>query len=290
MIIASLISAFSGFFTKIITQEISSLEAVFFRNIIGLLIVLYSLHKFKVSSLGGAPLLLFTRGFLGFVGILFFFYAIANIPLGLAITLNKTSPIFGAIFSWIFLKEYLRSYQIIALFIAFLGVIFILKPFDLNIDLDMFMALTSGLVAGLAYTSVRGLKKIYNTREILFSFSLIGSFFPFVLLVISHFIDISKGYEFMFAKFILPDGELWVYIFLLGLSGILSQYFMTKSYESIKTAMAGAIAYMNIPFAIFLGILLGDARPSTLTIVGIGLVIMGGVFINIKFSKKIKKE
>ena len=47
--------------------------------------------------------------------------------------LNKLSPFFTLIFSYIFLKEKLSPFQCIAIVIAFIGSLFIIKPsFDLT--------------------------------------------------------------------------------------------------------------------------------------------------------------
>ncbi len=287
MLIASVISSFSGFFTKIVTMEISSLEAVFFRNLIGLIIISISLYKMPTVSKGGNASLLFSRGFLGFVGILLYFYAIQNISLGVAVTLNKTSPLFGALFSFIFLYERLKTKQIIGILVAFIGVIVIFIPNGLSFDIGMIFGFLSGMVAGLAYTSIRKLKGIYNTREILFSFVAIGTIFPFILLMLSHYIEIPNGFEFMFSKFIMPSFYTIIFIIALGFSGTIAQYFMTKAYENIKTGIAGTIGYSTVPFSIFLGVLLGDEIPSLLVFCGISLIICGGILL--KGVKKKKK-
>jgi drug/metabolite transporter (DMT)-like permease len=287
MLIASGISTFSGVFAKIVTTEISSLETVFFRNIIGLIIISISLlYKPPAKLKKGKGLLLFSRGFLGFVGILLYFYSIQNISLGLAVTLNKTSPLFGALFSFIFLHEKLRKNQILAMFVAFIGVVIIFIPSRLYFDIGMIFGFLSGFVAGLAYTSIRKLKGFYNTREILFSFTFAGSLFPIILLTVSNYIDIPNGFEFMLSPFIKPSFYTIIFIIGLGLSGTIAQYFMTKAYENIKTGIAGTIGYSSVPFSIFLGVLLGDEVPSLLIFCGISFIICGGILLKGK-SKSI---
>ena len=88
MLIASVVSAFSGVSVKVLTQDISSIETVFFRNLFGFIIILYLLYKNPPNTKGGFRLLLFTRGFLGIVGIVAFFYTLETIALGTSITLN----------------------------------------------------------------------------------------------------------------------------------------------------------------------------------------------------------
>jgi len=105
MLIASFTFAIMGAFAKLASQSMSSLEVVFFRNSAGVLIVGAAILKHPMQHVGGKPLLLFFRGFMGFVALLAFFYNIAHISLGDAMTYSKTSPIFTAIFAWLFQKQ-----------------------------------------------------------------------------------------------------------------------------------------------------------------------------------------
>ena len=76
----------------------SSVEVVFFRNISGVIIILYAIYKKPLQQTGGKFLLLFMRGLIGFAALLMYFYNIAHIPLAEALTFNKISPIFTAYF------------------------------------------------------------------------------------------------------------------------------------------------------------------------------------------------
>ena len=89
MLIASLAFAIMGAFAKLASQHMSSLEVVFFRNIAGVILVGIAVVKKPMQHKGGRPFLLFFRGFMGFVALLTFFYNIAHIPLGDAMTYSK---------------------------------------------------------------------------------------------------------------------------------------------------------------------------------------------------------
>lgn len=69
------------------------------------MLIAISLYKKPVKQIGGKPLLLFFRGFVGFLALLTFFYNISNISLAEAMTFSKTSTIFTAIFAYVFIKE-----------------------------------------------------------------------------------------------------------------------------------------------------------------------------------------
>ena len=73
MLIASFTFAIMGAFAKLASESMSSLEVVFFRNIAGVVLIGLAVLKKPMQHQGGKPLLLFFRGFMGFVALLAFF-------------------------------------------------------------------------------------------------------------------------------------------------------------------------------------------------------------------------
>jgi len=128
MLLASFTFAVMGAFAKLASESLPSLEVVFFRNVAGVILITIAVMKTPLVQKGGRPLLLFFRGFMGFMALLAFFYNIAHISLGDAMTYSKTSPIFTAIFAFIFMKERLSLSAWIAVFVGFIGILFITQP------------------------------------------------------------------------------------------------------------------------------------------------------------------
>lgn len=278
MLFATFLFAIMGAFAKLASEHMSSLEVVFFRNIFGVAFIGYALYKTPMTSKGGKPFLLFFRGFMGFSALLAYFYNIAHIPLGDAVTYSKTAPIFTAIFAWFFLSEKLSISSWIAVFIGFGGIVLIAQPSGITFSKYDLLGIFSGVGAALAYTSVRELRNYYDTRMIVLSFTLIGTIGPMLLFVLSHYFYIDE-LDFMMGEFIMPTGIVWLYVIGLGVLGTLSQYYMTKAYGETKAGIIGAVSYSNIVFAILLGVMLGDALPSFLTASGIALVVMAGIMV-----------
>ncbi len=108
MLLASLSFAFMGGFAKVVSSHLPGVEITFFRNIFGVAIIGFSIYKFPLKQRGGRMALLLFRGVMGFMALLSYFYIIAYMPLGEVVTYNKTSPIFVAIFAYIFLGERLQ--------------------------------------------------------------------------------------------------------------------------------------------------------------------------------------
>jgi len=278
MLIASLSFAVMGAFAKLASESMSSLEVVFFRSLFGVVIIAYAIYKKPMMHSGGRPFLLMFRGTMGFLALLAYFYNIANIPLGDAVTFSKTSPIFTAIFAWLFLKESLSVNAWLAVLIGFGGIVLITQPTGIGFSKYDILGVFSGVGAALAYTSVRELRTYYDTRAIVLSFTLVGTIGPIILFLVSKYFYIDT-LDFMMGEFVFPSGVVWVYIIGLGLLGTLSQFFMTKAYGETKAGIVGAVSYTNIVFAILLGVILGDSLPSLETSAGIVLIILAGIMV-----------
>ena len=278
MFLASLMFAFMGAFAKLASGYMPSLEVVFFRNVAGVIIVGFAIIKKPMTHVGGKPWLLFFRGFMGFVALLAFFYNIAHISLGDAMTYSKTSPIFTAIFAWLFLQEKLSLKGWSAVFIGFIGIVFITQPSGVGFSKYDILGIFSGVGAALAYTSIRELRKFYDTKAIVLSFMGIGTLGPIVLFLISPYIYI-KELDFMLGEFVLPQGVVWFYVLGMGIFATISQILMTKAYGETKAGIVGAVSYTNIFFSILVGIMLGDSLPSMMTFFGIALIVFAGLMV-----------
>lgn len=281
MIVACVLFAVTGAFAKLLSEQMSSIEVVFFRNFIGLLFVSYSLLKTKPIHYGGKFWLLSFRGIMGVLALLAFFYNIAHISLGAAFTFSKTSPIFTALIAAFFLKEKLSLFGWIAIFLGFVGIILIIQP-ELGLNKNDYIGIFSGVGAALAYTSIRGLRKFYDTRVIVLSLVFYGSLIPLLCMIVAEFYMLPE-LDFMLSKFVIPDLKGVVYILLMGAFGFYFQIFMTKSYAATKKAgIVAAVSYADVIFSTIIGICLGDAVPNLVAFCGVLLVIVGGVLVAIK--------
>lgn len=281
MLLASLLFAFMGAMAKELSDSMSSVEVVFFRNVFGVFFILISIYKSPLKQLGGKFWLLIFRGVAGFVALLFFFYNISQISLGEAMTFSKTSTIFTAVLAYIFLKEKLGIKGWIGVFLGFIGILFITEFDGSSLEKSDYLGISSGVGAALAYTSVRELRKFYDTRAIVLSFMSVGTIAPMILMLIGSFYSNEK-LDFMLGTFIMPKIDDWVYIILLGIFSTYAQIYMTKAYSFAKAGIIGTISYSNIVFSIILGLFLGDAFPSLTIILGIVLIVISGLLVSNK--------
>ncbi len=283
MLGSALISALNGAIAKILSEDMSAMEIVFFRNMIGIVLILMTLKHTPPKLTGGKFHLLFTRGFFGFSAMILFFYTITTIPLGEAITLNKTSPLFVSLMAYYILGERLSKQTLFALLVGFLGIVFITKPFDMQVSYEHILGILGGFFAAAAYTTIKKIKNIYDSRVIVLSFVGVGTLLPALLFSIAPFVEAPKGLSFLLPEFIVPHSlNLWLIIVFMAIISTLSQWLLTKAYSSSNLSIIGVISYTNIPFAIGFGWMLGDAFPDSLTFSGIGLIVLGGILVGWK--------
>lgn len=279
MLLASLSFAVMGGFAKVVSQVLPPVEVTFFRNIFGVILVGIAIYKVPLKQIGGKPLLLIFRGSMGFAALLAYFYIMAYIPLGEAVTYNKTSPIFVAIFAYLFLNEKLHKSALLAILIGFIGIVLVAQPEGGTFDKYDILGIFSGMGAALAYTSIRELRKYYDTRAIVMSFMGVGTVAPLVLMLVTPYVNVSEEFDWMFAAFVMPVGIEWGYVMAVGIFATISQLLMTKAYELTKAGIVGTISYSNIVFAVVIGIMLGDPIPDIWTVLGIILVILSGLIV-----------
>ena len=84
------------------------------------------------------------------------YYAIDHLLVADASILNKLSPFFAIIFSFLILKEKITPVQGACVFLAFIGCLFVVKPgFQNTALIPALIGVCGGLGAGIAYTMVR---------------------------------------------------------------------------------------------------------------------------------------
>ncbi|WP_169776929.1 DMT family transporter [Campylobacter mucosalis] len=278
MLIACLMFAMTGAFAKVLGAYMPSIEVVFFRNIIGLIIVVYAILKFRQTQTGGHFWLLMFRGFIGTMAMFAFFYNVAHINLAAAFTFSKTSPIFTAILATIVFKEILSLKGWGAIAIGFVGILLIIQP-NLGISKTDVIGIFSGIGAALAYTSVRELKKSYTTNTIVLTFMIWGTILPLIFMSLAEFLS-YEPLDFLISKFIMPSWHNALFIVLMGITGFLFQIYMTKSYAAAKKAgVVAAVSYADVVFTLVIGFFMGDSLPNMVAFFGIILVVLSGILV-----------
>lgn len=286
MLAASFFFSTMGFFIKLIARHHTTFEIVFFRNIVSLFIIGTTLMMFKPKGSGGRPFLLVMRGVFGFCAMFCYFYSISVLPLATASTFNKTSPIFTAILAGILLKEKSGGKVWGAVLVGFAGVMFIMRPSHNVPLLGAAAGLMGGVIAAMAYTSIRKLAEYYDARVIVMSFSiagLTGSSVYFIMRML------QGDPRYLSTQFI-PHGMDLFYVIMVGALASLAQWMMSVAYKYGRASVISTINYFGIIFATVYGYVAGDGWPGAVSFAGIGLVVLSGVLVGVARQRSAPKR
>ncbi len=265
MVVAGALFALMGAFVKFGSAYFSTAELVFYRSLIGLLVIFLIAKTQKMPLTTAHWKMHLWRGLSGFIALMFFFTAISQLPLATAITLNYTSPLFLALLITFYLKERPHWPLLFSILLGFAGVVLLLRP---TLNQGQFSAglygLASGFLAGIAYLNVKQLGQIGEPEwRVVYYFTLISTIGAGIWMLIHHFHPVT------IKSFLLLLG--------LGTSATLAQLAMTRAYRLGSTLVVGSLAYTTVIFASLLGILLWGEILSFTSWVAIAIIVISGI-------------
>lgn len=239
-----------------LSGDLPSMQKAIFRNLVAFLLVGGGMVKnHEKAELGPGDLkYLVMRSAFGTVGIFGNFYAIDHLVLSDANMLNKLSPFFAILFSFLLLRERVTLIQGISVVIAFIGALFIIKP---SADVRGFASLAGflgGAGAGMAYTCVRILGKRGVSRNLIVTF-----FSGFSCLA---------ALPFVIGSFQPMTWLQTLCLILAGCAATCGQIFVTKAYFYAPAKEISVYDYSQILFSAMLGFLFLGQIPDRYSILG----------------------
>ena len=273
MLVAGFLFGCMGVFVKLGEQYFSSVELVFYRSFVGLLVVYVILRQQRVAVSTKHWQGHLWRGLCGSLALMLFFYCITVLPLATAVTLNYTSPLFLALLTTLVLKERLHLTLALTITLGFIGIVLLLQPtLEHNQLIPGLLGLISGFFAGFAMMNVRqlGLRGEPDSR-VVFYFSLIAAVISGVAMLLDTIHPVT------FHNILILIG--------LGSSATLAQLAMTRAYRTGKTLVAGSLAYSTVVFASLFGMIIWGEKLPAVGWLGMILIIASGV-LSLKLSAK----
>ena len=262
IVISALCFAVMNLFVKL-SGDLPAIQMSFFRNFIAAFIALAILKKSGVGfhiEKKNVPLLLL-RAILGTIGIIANFYAVDHLLLSDASIIQKLAPFFVIIFSFLLLKEKVSKQQILSIIIAFIGMLFVVKPSFANSELfASLIAMIGAMSAGMAYTLVRMLsQRGVKGPQIVFYFSLFSC-----LSVIPYLIFNFQPMTF----------QQIAYLLLAGIAAAGGQFAVTSAYSHSAGRDISIYDYSQVIFAALLGFIAFGQIPDYLSIIGYFVIFM----------------
>ncbi|PCI34547.1 MAG: hypothetical protein COB54_01855 [Alphaproteobacteria bacterium] len=247
-----------------LSGDIHPLVLVFFRTLFGMILIMPVLFKTRLPALstGRYPLYIL-RGVFNITSVMGAFVAVSLIPLADAVAFSYIAPIFATILAVFILKEKIGRHRVIAILIAFVGVMVLVRP--------GFQTLNSGIIAALIAAACFAATLICVKLLTRHDSASIVSLMAFII-----GLPISLLGALYFWQW--PTGEQWGYIVLMGGFAATAHICLAKALAKADLSAVMPIDFTRIIFAAMIGITLFGDPLSGLTFLGGGIILASAVY------------
>lgn len=259
--VMSLLVKFAG-------ETLPTLEIVFGRGLVTLVLSTALLLRARLSPFRADPRLLLLRGLFGSLALICFYAAVVHLPLAEATVIHQTAPLFTAVFAAWLLHERLEPRVLAAIGLCIAGVLLIAQPSWLPGFAPhapgypwqfAFVALLGSLLSAFAYVTVRRLGRSENPLVVVFYFPLVTV--PLVL-------------PFVVQVWIWPTAAEWLLLLGIGISTQIAQIAMTKGLAREPAGRATTVGYLQVAFATLAGAFVFGTWPNAWSWGGMGLILL----------------
>ncbi len=269
-----------AFIAKLASDRIPGSQVAMIRFAVGLVPILLVPGIRRRSFEWTRMDLLILRGFFGGTAVLFYFLAIAHIPVGVATLLNYLSPVFAGIYAAVFAGEPLRARIVAPLMLALVGVWLVVGAHPNGAGVLGFgpwelVGLLSAVCSGAAVTAIRVARRTENSWAIFSSFSIFG---------------IIVTAPFALWGWVWPSASEWVLLALVGLVSIAAQMLMTHAFRWVQTLIAGVISQLGVVVAMILGALFLAEKLTPRSLLGTAITLTGVIAVMVVSNRRVVDE
>ncbi|RYF75372.1 MAG: DMT family transporter [Comamonadaceae bacterium] len=296
MVLAALLFATMGVCVKYASAWFNSAELVLYRGLIGIVFLGILARARGVSLATRVPGMHAWRSLVGVVSLGAWFYALAELPLATAVTLNYMSSVWiaaflvgGALLAWMPLpgrdiasqRPPMQGMLALTVLAGFGGVVLMLRPtLGENQGFAAAIGLMSGVTAAFAYMQVMTLSRLGEPETRTVFYFALGS-------------AVAGGLASTITGFSTWHWSHAVWLLPVGLLAALGQLCMTRAYACARsesgTLVVANLQYSGIIFAAAYGVLLFGDRIDWMGWTGMGLIIASGVAATVLRQRTVPK-
>lgn len=272
---ATFFGSLMGVFMRLAQSDINVFTASFLRFGIGFVIILPYLFysKFNVYKTNNIKLH-FIRGIINVPTMYVGFAALMFIPLEQIQALHFIVPIIVTFLAVFFFKEKIRFVRISALIIGLIGMLVMLRPGIIEMNIGVYMVLFSSLVWSFIIIITKFLSKNDSPITILtYQYSLV-TFFSFFIVI-------------FFWE--MPSSIIFLYTFLAALSGTVLHLALIYSYKLVDLTLIQPFTFLSLIWASLFGYYIFGEEPDIFTWLG-AIIIFSGVLIIFYRESYLKKD
>lgn len=205
------------------------------------------------------------RSVVHLLSMLFFFSGVKYLPLAKAASISFTAPFFVALLAWPMLGERMTSNRLMAVIVAFLGVLAVIRPGSEVFQWASLYMLGSATCYALYQILTRRVAGHDAPETSAVYSALVGTVVMSVVAPFSWTPIASWG-----------DTAL---LFSLGIIGGTAHYFVARAMVYAQANIIAPFGYWQLVGSVIVGYIISGYLPDVLTWVGAGIIISAGIYI-----------
>ncbi len=254
-----------------LSDTMNTFEIVFFRALVALLIILVFVFRQGWATLRTPRLSIhILRNVFHFGGQFGWFLGISLLPLATVFAIEFTIPIWAAMLAVIFLGERMNQGRVIALIAGIVGVVIILRPGAEIIELGSLVVLGASFCYAVAYITTKKVSAFDS---------------PLVVVFYMNLIHLPLGLIPALFDWTMPVTADLPWIFLVGVTGLLSHYCLTRAFALADATLMIPIDFLRLPLIAVVGFLFYSEAIEIALFVG-AIIIFAGNYYNIRLETK----
>lgn len=215
--------------------------------------------------------------------LMFYFAALAFLPVAQAAAGMFTAPIFVLLISRFAYGERIGPYRIIAVALGFLGILLVLGPGkQAPIGLSALLPLMAGFWYALGNVATRRWCAGESAATLTLGFFLaMGGFGLLGMAALAAFPQaVGPGAEgFLLRGVVMPPAPVVFLTFVQAIGSVLGVGAMVRAYQLADASRVAVFEYVVLPLAAFWGFVLWGDLPSASAVIGMALIFATGLLI-----------
>jgi len=247
---------------KHIGDAVPAAQGAFLRYLLGLVFLIPMIRPILAAQLSARQFKLFAgRGVVHTIAVILWFFAMARIPIADVTAMNYLSPVYVTLGAALILKEALPPRRMIAVVMALIGALIILRPGFREIDTGHIAMLGTAVMFAVGYLIAKQLSGEVSATVVvgMLSVTVTIGLAPFAALVWEPVSMINIGWLFLVACFATAG-----------------HYSMTLAFASAPLTVTQPVTFLQLIWAVVLGALVFDEAVDGWVVFG-GAVIMSSV-------------
>ncbi|SIO31751.1 Threonine/homoserine efflux transporter RhtA [Rhodovulum sp. ES.010] len=250
---------------KHVGDAVPAPEAAFLRYLLGLVFLAPMLRPLFRAGLNRAAFVLYGwRGLAHALGVICWFYAMTRIPIAEVTAMNYLNPVYVTIGAALVFGERLALRRILAIAVAFAGVLVILRPGFREVSDGHLAMLFTALFFGASYLMAKKLSERDNAAVVV------------AMLSISVTIALAP---FAFAVWVTPTLTQLSWLFGVAFFATAGHFTMTMAFRAAPLTVTQPVTFLQLVWATLVGWLMFDEAVDGWVILGGGMIVGAVVFI-----------